>query len=921
MSRRRWWRSAHWRRAPVVLVHHSSALVAVFVAGLLVALAATSAPFVTTAAASAALKDKLTDLSPFATGLVISDSTEVLSQQPDALLRAADRREAAVVRLANRLDLEPPVFTEEAGSPSYVSTRNGDTQVRLIARTGVLGHVRILARTGGPGVWVSDMTAREARLRPGGKLRVRAATSGNRAVTFRVKGIYRALDSYAVGAYWTNFLREIYPPGVDPPPPPRYVFLSRNELYRSANRLGAGRTITYQGRLIHLGPGLAVSIKAEAPVDPSGLTLAGARRLDRRFTLVRRALRSSSLARAFGCGVPPAGVRGSQGSSGSCAVSSSLSSAVVLADANASAISPVVTLLSGAGVLIALAVAGTAGVFLVRRRRAEAALLFARGEHVGTFAGRTAVEVLLPIAVGGAAGFAVAVGLTRVFAPSGSIDGGTMSSAAAYAAVAVTAGLVLVVGAAAIVFRRQFDVGTRYPAWVRWLPWELPVLAVALWLLRDVQSGGGLAASGTSTAHHPTLAVFLFPLLLVAAVAGLLARLFRFVLRPRPARDRGELPPAVFLALRRLSAARGVLVVLAVVSAVAFGAYFYSEALAASLTRAVTEKAYIARGGDAQGLVSDSVVLPRRSAYPLTKLQYGNQVATIGGSSGPQADVMTIDPASFGRVIRWFADWGPDPRGAFPELAASSTGGLPVILTSDAPSSVRAIWLEGVRIPVRVVSRVKTFPGMSVGIPLVVASGAALKQATRKAHVFTPLGEAQTYVWAKGPPGRVGRALEASPLQAYFVTNVDTFRKDPDVLLATRTFAYMRTIAIASGLLVLMGLLLYLQARQRSQAIASALARRMGLRRRTEILSLALELAAIALFAGLVGGAVAVSAAGPIVGHIDSLPEFPPSPALLIPVGAIIASAVALVVLAVAAGALTSWLASRTDISEALRVA
>ena len=45
---------------------------------------------------------------------------------------------------------------------------------------------------------------------------------------------------------------------------------------------------------------------------------------------------------------------------------------------------------------------------------------------------------------------------------------------------------------------------------------------------------------------------------------------------------------------------------LAVVSAVAFGAYFYAEAVAGSLARGVDEKAYVAYGGDVQGVVSDT---------------------------------------------------------------------------------------------------------------------------------------------------------------------------------------------------------------------------------------------------------------------------------------------------------------------------
>src|SRR6185437_415074 len=48
---------AHWRKAPAALVHHRSVVLAVFVAALLAALASSSSPFVTTAAASEALKN------------------------------------------------------------------------------------------------------------------------------------------------------------------------------------------------------------------------------------------------------------------------------------------------------------------------------------------------------------------------------------------------------------------------------------------------------------------------------------------------------------------------------------------------------------------------------------------------------------------------------------------------------------------------------------------------------------------------------------------------------------------------------------------------------------------------------------------------------------------------------------------------
>jgi hypothetical protein len=242
-------------------------------------------------------------------------------------------------------------------------------------------------------------------------------------------------------------------------------------------------------------------------------------------------------------------------------------------------------------------------------------------------------------------------------------------------------------------------------------------------------------------------------------------------------------------------------------------------------------------------------------------------------------------------------------------------------VVSDAvPAATKAIWMQGTRIPARVVARVFVFPGMSEGVPVVIADRSALIATAKKAGLVDPLTDATTYVWAKGPPAAAARALEAPPVEAAFVSSIDAFRKQPDVVTATRAFSYMRLMAVASGVLVFLGLVLYLGARQRSQAVASSLAARMGLRRRTEILSLALELGAVTLVAALVGGVVAVAAAAPIVGHVDPLPAYPPGPALAIPMAAILGSAVALVAVAVTAGAFTSWASRRTNMAEALRV-
>ncbi len=927
--RGRFWRSPLWRKAPIALAYHRSALLAVAVAGFLVVLAASSAPFVTTASASSALKDNLSGLSPLATGLEIQ-GTSAPASSAAAEARIMARRQAAIRTLTGQLGLEPPVFTEQSNAPLAVSSSNGDQPVTLMARSGALAHVKILSQTSGDGVWVSDLTADPAGIRPGGKLRIVFSERGSgttRTATVRVKGIYRALDRSVPGAYWANLLPQIFIEGADPPPPQRFVLMSPTDLYALSSKLSHFSTIRTNGHVYKIGDGPTLGTMAELAVPPKGMTLAKARKLVSRFGALQHALPTSTLGKTLGCSAPhrrfidPTNeVDLTNGNVLPCPVSSSLSSAVAIADRNESQISAAVTLLAGAGTLIALAVAGAAGMFLVRRRSAEAALLYARGENVAAFGARTCLELFLPTLVGAAAGFALAVGLTGVFAPTGSVDSGTLHSALARGGLAAAAGLLLAAGAACFMFVRQFDSGTRRARWLRFFPWELVLLAIALWLLHEVETGGGLAGRTATAAGHPTLAVFLFPLLLVAAAAGIVTRVLRFALRPRPGRGAG-LPVAPFLALRRLSAARGLLTALLVVSAVAFGAYFYAQALAASLTRNVTEKAYVAYGGDVQGLADGSTPLPRNFPYPATELDYANQSATLGGLYGTGTDVMAVDPATLGSVIRWYGDWGADPRAGFSNLEPAGPGPLPAIVSDTVPPGTKAIWLQSTRVPIRVIARVKSFPGMTAGTPLVVLSRTALNAFARKAKLYDPLGEAQTFIWAKGPTTAVAGALEAAPIRAYYVTTIDAFRQDPDVLLATKTFSYMRLIALAAGALVFVALLLYLQARQRTQAVASAMAVRMGLGRATEIGSLALELAAIALVAALVGGIVAITAAGPITGHIDPLPSDSPAPSLVIPVGAIVGSAIALVVVGIAAAALTSRLARRTNMSEALRVA
>ena len=899
--------SARQRKAPVALLSFRSALLAVFVAALLTALTAAASPFVTTAVGSEALTNRLNELSPYATGLQLNGSLPDYSFETKAqLLRGEATREAAAKRLAASLPgVGAPVLTSES-TVLYAKSSSGDDPVRLMARTGALAHVKVLAQTSGPGVYIANITAQLGHLKLGGKLTFEKlgfqGGGGGGQFSLRIKGIYRALSHSPESSYWANLYQDIYPMTPNDPPPPSYVFLGATDFELALKQLGGARSGVAVGSVGAPPVGSIV----EFPVNSKGLTLGEAEGLERRFAAVARELPGTTLGPSLGCV--------------GCTSLSSLSSAVLLADRNVAAVKVPVSLLADAGTAIALAVAAAAGSFLVRRRRGEVALDYARGEHVAAFATRTAVETLLPALAGGLAGFGLAYGLTGLFAPAGSTDSATAASGAVDAAIAVAGALALLVGTASLAFLRLFDTGARSLPWLRWFPWELPLLGVAIYLVVEITSGHGLGGDASTGAAHPTLAVFVFPLLLVAAVAGLAARGARLGLRlvsERAARTR--LIP-LYLAVRRLAAARGLLVVLAVVTATSLGAFAYAEALADSLGHTTSEKAYMATGSDAQAFLPPGQQLPKTFSYPITRVDFSNQNATLDTIDGVQADVLLVDPATVAGAIHWESDWGPNPGKLLGELASLPSHPLPVIVTDDA-RAMRALWASGVRFPVRVLGTVKAFPEMAQGIPLVITSYRAITEEAARVKLNDPLGVLQGYVWGKGPPAAVERALTTSGLNAYYPSSVETFLHDPNVLLATRTYSFMRTIAIAAAVLVLLGLLLYLQARQRSQVIASALGRRMGFDARSEALSVSLEVLAILAFAALIGGGIAIAAAGPVVRHIDPLPQDVPSPIFTLPVAALLLAAGCLVVVAALAGGLTTWLARRADISEELRVA
>jgi hypothetical protein len=318
-----------------------------------------------------------------------------------------------------------------------------------------------------------------------------------------------------------------------------------------------------------------------------------------------------------------------------------------------------------------------------------------------------------------------------------------------------------------------------------------------------------------------------------------------------------------------------------------------------------------------QGVIDPSVRVTKPFAFPVALAQIDQTNVSL--ASGERVDLIAGDPATLARTLLWGDGWENDPRPLLPRLGRTTDGGLTAIATPDAPH-VDAIVDQGARIPVHVVGRAAV-PGSSAGRPALLVSWPALRRVARAAHILDPAPGSTGLVWAKGDPARISPVLESSDLAPVYLTEVDHIRDNASVAAAERSYRYVRLIGTAAAVLALVALLLYLQARQRSQLIASALVRRMGFGLRGDAAALALEGAVVLLFAGVVGGAVATAAAKPIVHHVDSLPQYAPAPVLAVPwttLGLGLAAAVAAGALLGAAAVL---IAARSDAAEALRVA
>jgi putative ABC transport system permease protein len=461
--------------------------------------------------------------------------------------------------------------------------------------------------------------------------------------------------------------------------------------------------------------------------------------------------------------------------------------------------------------------------------------------------------------------------------------------------------------------------GRRFARIARAVPWELVLAAVAFLMLQRLRNGGAFVADPETGVRAPSLALVAFPFLFLAAFATLAARLAMLTwwwLRGVTERS----GPAVYLATRRLAGAGVFTVLLVGAAGLCLGTFLHAQIVSRSLTTTVDAKSGVFVGSDVQGRIDYHTPIPDTFEMPTTRVvRIPAAVRTPGGRA---LDLLAIDADTFADAAYWndaFVD------GQLPDLLEalqrSHDGRVPVILAAGEGLDLDTLSIAVGEMRVDVIAEASAFPGMSSLNPLVVVDADTLHDTVDLP--FDPLNSptASTELWVRGPPGAAIRMLSELEFPPGTTLTADEVKDIPYISAALDTFVIVNVLGLVAAALVFVGMLLYLNARQRSQVVAYALSSRMGMRDREHRQALVLELGAMLLWGYAVGAALAIVAATFTVPLLDPIPTVPPDPIRIVPLAVTAITAVALGALAWAGASVTASRARRVDLGEVMRVA
>lgn len=882
-----------WAKAPLLLRHFPQILGITILSAAILSIATSSGGTFLKASETASLRTEIGDVTKWGAGLRaryrsgFNPSFVGLEDESTSARELKGIETAVKEAIADEIEDVPylgRISTTLLGAISRVSGGEVETEVRLLHRDGALDNVEVIAQAGDPndGVWLADVTAEQIGVKPGDQISVSAATEEG---TAHVAGVYRFLPRDEPRDYWQSFADLIYKGTDDFTYPPPFVIVPGREYYALAAGLGDLPDIRWEAPLEMPEPNMAAVSSLLEDLDRVTTAMGARTGEDGDLPIDNYTFDTFD-------------------------ISSLLYNVQSSAAERIETITPVVDLLAVAGGLVALGVMAAAGFYLVRRRIIEARSLSARGLGPLAQGVRYGLEAALPVALGSIAGIYLGFGIVKLVGPSRSLPFGAATSDLPRVIVMAFIGLVTLGAGAAFAVRRaekeiaeEGDTGTEHKALLIAAGFAVAG-GLAAYRLRDHLGGGG----DVGLRDPMTMAV---PIVLILCVSVVGAMILRFLM-PRIGGALRESWPPVYLASRRLAGAPGMTQVLVTAGACALGVMLYGITVGASVKATTEAKAKLFVGSDFSAITS-SAEQREGLPFPTTIVSKADRISV--GDEFQQVTLVGIDPATFEEAAYWDTTFADIPLSQL--LDDLTAEGDPVPAAVVGPGLSGGINGGGDSVPVDVVETLDAFPGVSGEENAVVVSIDNFRDIMSViGSSYSPSGQ---QLWAKGDPEFIERTLLENDVTMLRTINTGIVLDTPGLQSLLWTLGVLGALGGASGLIAMLGLFLYLQARHRDTVIASAITRRMGFSRGAEFTTSFVEILGAAFISLGVAAAAGVPVAALMHVRLDLRPNLPPEPLLVVPLVALVLT----VVVTVVASALSAWRVQqsidRADIAQIMR--
>jgi putative ABC transport system permease protein len=884
-----------WSKAPLVLLRYPGLFVSIAVGALLLALAASAYPLFISSSASELVAARIHDPSytRWAVGMMYRNGALPLP--------GADRHgdiEPRVDAIFESLVGSSPYLGDPLESalgsvtPIRVAGEQERRETRLFMGEQAPEQVEILEGSS-DGVLVPDLISDALDITPGDRIVIGSPDDGT--VTLPVGGIYRSLYKGGASGYWRPWNDALVLYCGNCAPPPQAVIVPKERFADTARAIGLDHAAYAWQAPVLRDLTLQEAEDAERITSRISEEIGDRALLDRCFV-------------TFLCNRSNGPVWGS-----------AMDDVVRDVHGRLVAIDGPARLLRIAGMLVALVVVAGAGAFVMAARRIESNLLFARGARPRAVGGRSALEAVIPCAIGAALGLGLAFALVRWVGPGGALA----ASASDEAAWAAGAAGIVAVAAIAIVstvsFLRQSEHHRSRLRLVGALPWELILIGLSLLILQRLRSGGAVVVDPSLGATAPSLLLFAFPIAFLAGFVTLVARVVVLVLRWARGRSGGWGTPA-YIAVHRLAARSRLTLLMIAAAGLCLGLFVQAQTVARSMRTTVDAKAGVYVGSDVQARIDSVNATPETFPLPITRVVRRLQAGEL--RPGVPFDLLAIDTRTFASTAFWDPAFSPEPlETLLDRMSAPSADGLPVLMASAPNAFPDSITLDRQTVPIEIVGRANAFPGMTSLRPLVVVDARDLLDAFGDAPDPLTVPSASDELWIRGTPRAARAALAELDYTPSLVLTADEVKDISYIAAVIDTFLVMNGLGLLAALLVFAAMLMYLQTRQRSEIVSYGLSLRMGMRPSRHLVAIAIEVGAMLVIAYVAGTVLAIVAARLTVPLLDPIASVPPDPITVVPVILVALAAPALLLVAFAGGWLTERRARSADLGQVMRLA